>query len=267
MPKMRRLLGLLAVTAGLLSTAVTAWGTWREGDKPDVVKLERLLERMASPAWLATRPEEGERTEQFSSYDRASKLEDGHLVNPFANGDRGHYLRVDAKANGTKEYVLAEAKGPGYISRIWSANPAGELRIYVDGSTVPALAADFARITSGKVAPFEPPFGHEASRGCNLYFPFPFAKSIKVVTSEGDQYFQVAVTFLPEGTQVESYSPAVLARAEPVLKRVRSELTADIEVGGATHVGPAGRSWADDRAGRRRAWASGDRWTDAEARE
>lgn len=228
---MRRSLVILAVSAGLLSTA-TGSGAWREGDRADVVRLERLLERMANPAWLATVPQEGERTEQFSSYDRASKLEDGRLVNPFANGDRGHYLRVDTRADGTREHVLAEANGPGYVSRIWSANPAGELRIYVDGSPMPALAADFALITSGKVTPFEPPFGHEASRGCNLYFPFPFSKSIKVVTSEGDQYFQVAVTYLPEGTQVESYSPAVLARVEPELKRVRSELTAAIEVGG-----------------------------------
>src|SRR5260370_13821535 len=96
---------------------------------------------------------------------------------------------------------------------MWSGNRNGELRIYVDGSNTPALAYRFAAITNGEVKPFEAPFGHDASRGRNLYFPFPFAKSIKISTTKGDQYFQVSVTTLPAGTKVESYSPVVLKRA------------------------------------------------------
>ncbi len=36
------------------------------------------------------------------------------------------YLRVEGEG-GHREWVLAEAQSPGYVSRIWSANPAGEL--------------------------------------------------------------------------------------------------------------------------------------------
>jgi Protein of unknown function (DUF2961) len=189
----------------------------------DVVTVESLLGRMTDTRWLATPPQAGERTVQFSSYDRASRLVDGKIINPFANGDRGHYLRAQGEGK-DREWVLAEAQGPGYVSRIWSANPDGELRIYVDGSKTPALAAPFAAITSGEVKPFGAPFGHDASRGRNLYFPFPFAKSIKISTTKGDQYFQVSVTTSPAGTKVESYSPEVLKRSAEAIEESRREL-------------------------------------------
>jgi hypothetical protein len=189
----------------------------------ETVTVETLLRKMTDTRWLAVPPAAGERTVQFSSYDRASRLENGKIVHPFANGDRGHYLRVDGEGN-HREWVLAEAQGPGYVSRIWSANPDGELRIYIDGAQVPALAAPFASITNGEIAPFGAPFGHDASRGRNLYFPFPFAKSIKITTTRGDQYFQVSATTLSPDTKVESYSPEILKRASSVLAETRRAL-------------------------------------------
>jgi hypothetical protein len=185
----------------------------------DVITVETLLRKMADTRWLAQPPAAGERTVQFSSYDRASRLENGKMIHPFANGDRGHYLRVEGQGD-RREWVLAEAQGPGYVSRIWSANPDGELRIYIDGAGIPALAAPFGAITNGEIKPFLEPFGHDASRGRNLYFPFPFAKSIKITTTKGDQYFQVAVTTLAQGTKVESYSPAVLKRSGAIIEEV-----------------------------------------------
>ena len=155
-----------------LGTAIILALPALQAEAADVVTVESLLGRMTDTRWLATPPQAGERTVQFSSYDRASRLVDGKIVNPFANGDRGHYLRVEGEGK-DREWVLAEAQGPGYVSRIWSANPDGELRIYVDGSKTPALAAPFAAITKGEVKPFEAPFGHDASRGRNLYFPVP----------------------------------------------------------------------------------------------
>lgn len=194
-----------ALLAALLIPAARA-------DDPKPITVESLLGNLADPSWLAEPPRPGERSFQSSSYDRATRLVDGKIVEPFANDDRGHYLRVEGEGD-HKEWVLAEATGPGYVSRIWSANPDGELRIYIDGAAEPALAADFAAITDGKVEPFSAPFGHDASRGRNLYFPFPFAKSIKVATTKGGQYYQVNVTTFAPGTAVESYSPAVLERA------------------------------------------------------
>jgi hypothetical protein len=195
----------------------------------EVLTVESLLRRMIDTRWLAEVPSAEERAVQFSSYDRATRLENGAIVNPFANGDRGHYLRVEGDGN-RREWVLADAKGPGFVSRIWSANPDGELRIYIDGSPTPALAAPFAAITNGEIAPFGAPFGHDASRGRNLYFPFPFAKSIKVTTTKGDQYFHVNVTTFSNLKKVESYSHEVLRRAAPAIEQTRQALL---------HPGPA----------------------------
>jgi len=197
------------------------------GDDSKPITVESLLGRLADPSWLAEPPAAGERSFQFSSYDRATKLEGGEIVAPFANGDRGHYLRVEGEG-ANREWVLADAKGPGYVSRIWSANPDGELRIYIDGAEEPALAAEFAAITDGEVEPFSAPFGHDASRGRNLYFPFPFEKSIKITTTKGDQYYQVNVTTYAAGTKVESYSPEVLKRAAGAIAEARSKLTAPV---------------------------------------
>jgi Protein of unknown function (DUF2961) len=212
-----------SLTLGLLSLSFFGAGAARAADAP--ITVESLLGRMTDLRWLAVAPDAGERTVQFSSYDRATKLgPDGKLVNPFANGDAGHYLRIDKRPDGSSEFVLAEAEGPGYVSRIWSANPAGTIRIYIDGSATPVLEAPFEALTHGKVAPFVPPFGQETSRGCSLYFPIPFAKSIKIVTDKGGQYFQVGVTTYAKGTPIESYSRAVLERAGSVMGTTREGL-------------------------------------------
>ncbi len=211
-------------TLAMLTLILTASTLVHAADSKPAVTVENLLDRMVDLRWLATPPAPGERTIQFSSYDRATKLVDGKIVNPFANGDAGHYLRIETK-NGAQEWVLADDDGPGYVSRIWSANPAGELRIYIDGSESPALAADFAKLTNGEIPPFVHPFGHDASRGRNLYFPFPFAKHIKITTTKGGQYYQVSVAHLPAATVVESYSPEVLKRAADKTKSVGQALT------------------------------------------
>jgi hypothetical protein len=214
-------LGSSCLLALALSVVGVASRTVEAAEEP--LTVESLLRRMTDLRWLAEPPWSEERTVQFSSYDRATRLENGRIVNPFANGDAGHYLRVEGEGD-HREWVLADAKGPGYVSRIWSANPDGELRIYIDGSTTPAVAAPFAAITNGEIAPFGAPFGHDASRGRNLYFPFPFANSIKITTTKGDQYFQVSVTTFSNLKKVESYSPEVLRRAGPVIEQTRQAL-------------------------------------------
>jgi hypothetical protein len=145
------------------------------------------LERLSRPATYTCR--------QFSSYDRLCTKGD-----PFANADRGNYVRKDGD-----EYVLAEATGPGAIVRIWSANPEGTLRIKLDDREV--LKADFKALLSGDVSPFRDPFGGMRALGGNLYFPFPFAKSMKVTCSVGNQYYHVGVRAWPAGTKVVAYSP------------------------------------------------------------
>jgi hypothetical protein len=230
-PLVRLFPGGNAMRVSLLVALVAAslgHGPPAAAEEEDLVSVGSLLVRMTDLRTLADPPVPGERTVQFSSYDRASRLVDGKIEAPFANGDRGHYLRVDTRPDGTKEHVLAEAEGPGYVSRIWSANPAGVLRVYVDGGPSPVIAGDFAAITRGAVAPLGPPFGQETSRGCTLYFPIPFAKSIRIVTTEGDQYYQVGLTYLPPGTPVQSLDAGVLRQLEATLPNIARALTNEV---------------------------------------
>jgi len=85
----------------------------RAGD--DTITVESLLRRMTDTRWLAEAPSAEERSVQFSSYDRATRLHDGKIIHPFANGDRGHYLRVEGEGD-RREWVLAEAEGPGFMT-------------------------------------------------------------------------------------------------------------------------------------------------------
>lgn len=132
------------------------------------------LTRPARPAYTAA---------QASSYDRAS--DPGPRQDWFANGDAGKYLRVEEK-NGRKEYVMADLKGPGAVVRVWSANPTGVLRFYFDGETTPRLEADCQKLLTGGDPRFPDPFAYMASMGTNLYFPLPYARSLKVTVDDRD---------------------------------------------------------------------------------
>src|SRR5690349_13987935 len=101
------------------------------------VGVDSLLDDLVDLDWLATRPSGGERSVQFSSYDRASEKGRGDPEAWYANGDCGVFLREEK--NGEKgeraEWVMADVDGPGAVVRIWSANPSGELRFYFDGES------------------------------------------------------------------------------------------------------------------------------------
>lgn len=136
---------------------------------------------------------------QFSSYDRASKLRGDKTW--FANADWGQYLRQEGN-----EWVMADMKGPGAINRIWSANPQGTLRIYLDGDPKPVVESEFKKFFQD----FGMPFGYDAANGWDVYFPFPYAKSCKV-TLEGPNsnrvYYHVGYRTYAPDAQVETYSP------------------------------------------------------------
>ena len=116
------------------------------------------------------RPQPGVQAGLFSSWDRGSLQVWG------ANGDAGNYLRVEE--NG--EAVMVDVDGPGCIYRIWSANPQGRIRIYLDGAQNPTFDWDFNELFKGTIAPFAKPFvwQREDRRASDCYLPIPFAKHI-----------------------------------------------------------------------------------------
>lgn len=140
---------------------------------------------------------------QASSYDRTSTKPGDETW--FANADYGQYIRTESR-EGRKENVMAELTGPGAIVRIWSANPSGTIRFYVDGNSQPQIECDFEKLFSTGVAPTQ--LGYVFSRGYNLYFPIPYRKSVKV-TLEGPEanhvYYQIGYRSYPPNTPVQSF--------------------------------------------------------------
>lgn len=182
----------------------------------DMTDLQRLAEQ-PSPAYT---------TRQFSSYDRAST--DPKIAtdaNWFANGDAGQYLRIEDKA-GRKEHVMMDIDGPGAIVRIWSANPKGTLRVYLDGQDDPVMEAAMADLLGGKVEGLPKPIAGERSAGWNLYFPIPYAKHCKVTSDQGGFYYHVNYRTYPAGTDVKSFTSADLKDLRNEIQELAKRLAA-----------------------------------------
>ena len=166
-----------------------------------------IAKRMIDPKFLAT-ASGGEVTAEFTSYDRASKLVDGEYVDWGANADGGHWI-CDLEDGGA---LIADMKGPGYISRIWSATAGpGRVKIYVDGAESPVIDLPFTDYFNCESEPFKyPALCYEAAKGKNCFVPITYNKSCRIVAYGGfgddgwGKYYHVNYTTFPEGTTVES---------------------------------------------------------------
>ncbi len=157
-----------------------------------------LLRRIIDLDRLTTPPPAGEVTGMFSSYDRRSRIDDeGNKIAWRANADAGHFLRTEEDGWN----VMAEMAGPGAITRIWSANPHGQIRFILDGEAV--IDADFGKLMSGELAPFVAPF---CFRGLNNYFPIGYSESCKVVSRKSGSYYHINYVQFAPRTQVERFS-------------------------------------------------------------
>ncbi len=126
---------------------------------------------------------------QFSSYDRTG-----------GNADAGNFLRVENNVA-----VLAEMDGPGAIVRIWSANPRGRLRIYLDDMEKPVIDCPMRDFFEGRFPPIQPPIAMPSSGGVVSYFPMPFAQKMRVTVQDpGPMYYHVTVVQFPKGTKVRT---------------------------------------------------------------
>ena len=204
----------------LVSIGLIGLLAWSFGAAPRAITVESLLGEMTDLAGMAEFPEPAYTTRQFSSYDRKS-------VSPtkdwFANGDAGQYLRVEDK-QGRKEHVMMDAAGPGAIVRIWSANPKGTLRIYIDGGETPALEAKMTDLLGGTFPGLPKPIAGERSKGWNLYFPVPYAKSCKVTSDEGGFYYHVNYRTYAPGTTVVSFTTEQLRQLSGRVTQVAERL-------------------------------------------
>jgi len=210
--------------------------------EPGEISVLTLLREMADLDHLARLPAARFVAGQSASTDRRSRRPEeaeGWFANDdFVTDNQPNLVRVEAAADGSKRYVLLDAIGPGAIVRIWSANPAGTIRIYLDGQANPAIEAPFAGFLRGEIAPFVAPLAHVTARGYNLYFPIPY-RSRCVVTVDSivspdpfngrpvaKLYYQIGYRTYPTGaaTKLRPYGGAEVLRATGTLGRVASVL-------------------------------------------
>jgi hypothetical protein len=200
--------------------------------------------------------EEGVTCKQFSSYDPRSQYDakTGQYLNWDANGDSGHYLRVETD----KEAVMAEMNGPGCIYRIWSANPQGEIRIYLDGAKEPAIKMPFAALFAGDAPhPFVPPLVWQRvdpkkniPRASQCYAPIPYAKSCKVtVFPEQKMYYHIGYQTFPPGTKVATFRMPLTGKETATVEHVRKVLRKAFDP--STMNTPAGEAETTKSIGRK----------------
>ena len=135
---------------------------------------------------------------QVSSYDRTGGNDDGFS---------GQFSAIREEADGAQ--VIFEDTGPGCIYRIWSANPgARRIEFYFDGETSPRLAFDkWEDMFLGNVEPFLPPVSHNVLGGWCSYVPLPYEKSLKIVTRERINFYQITYMKFANGEGVTTFSP------------------------------------------------------------
>ncbi len=211
---------LVALAATLLSLTVPR----AAGAESTVITTSSLMSEMTDLAGMAEFPKPAYTCKQFSSYNRNSKSPANPTTDDwFANGDRGQYLRVEDRA-GRKEWVMMDAAGPGAVVRIWSANPEGNLRIYLDGAETPVIETPMTNLLGGTFAGLPSPISGVRSRGWNLYFPIPYAKSCKITSDKGDFYYHVNYRTYEAGTPVQTFKTEQLKSLAGPIEKLRARL-------------------------------------------
>jgi len=199
----------------LLLVSTPAWAA---------VTTASLMEEMTDLRGLSSWPKPAYTCRQFSSYDRLSKSpQNPTLEGWFANGDVGQYLRVEERS-GRKEFVMMDTDGPGAVVRIWSANPDGVMRIYLDGAEQPAWEAPMTEVLGGKFPGLSKPVSGEYSKGWNLYFPIPYARHCKITSDKGGFYYHVNYRTYEAGTAVETFQLSQLQALRPRIEKLGAQL-------------------------------------------
>ncbi|HEX9795287.1 MAG TPA: DUF2961 domain-containing protein [Planctomycetota bacterium] len=196
---------------------------------PHAFDYKEILAELSDFRRLTQLPLPGERGLQFSSWDRASGAGPAAAEAWYANQDSGQFLREETGASGATEYVLVETDGPGWTTRIWAAEPSGDLLFYVDGAAEPALRIPFQDLCSGATAPFFAPLSGVSGGGWNCYVPLPFQERLKVTSTAADLTYQINVRLLPPSCSVPSLSAALLAANAAELK-LTAEIVGDVRL-------------------------------------
>jgi len=143
-----------------------------------------------------------------------------------SNDDYNHYLRKGPAG----WIVLADLKGPGYVSRFWftgADNGKHRVRFFFDGEKTASLDVSLEELCGGS-EPFKSPLAAYENYCWFSFLPIPYAKRLVIMAQEGATreggwpriFYQVNYSTFPKGTKIESFrrerSPDELAQVEAV---------------------------------------------------
>ncbi len=142
-----------------------------DGRDAPKVTVASLLREMTDLEALASRPVPWFKQAAATSYSRESHK---GAEAWFDNRDVGQHVRTETNS-GRKEHVLADLRGPGTVSRFWSANPDldAPVRFYFDGETEPRLVMTLPELFLGKSGLFPPAFSYISGTGGTSTSRFP----------------------------------------------------------------------------------------------
>jgi len=167
-----------------------------------------LVARLYDMEYVATPPQPGEQSGNFSSFDRRSTYEASSKTYDQwgANGDGNGFIREEGDG-----IVVFEKEGPGVIWRFWSALAIdGVIKVYIDHATEPAISTSFRDFFEKFDALIPminiPNLAMTLSRGRNRWMPIPFNSHCKIVLEKGwGAYYHITYTTFPETTKLPDY--------------------------------------------------------------
>lgn len=132
------------------------------------------------------------KTAMASSFDRLGGNRDGE-----------GYIRREGE-----HFVVAEMNGPGVITRIWSANPLGMVRIYLDNDTEPVVQRHFRDLFLGTFSPFRKPFVRAPQDRHGAHWsvvPISFQEYCRITLTDLC-YYQIEYITYPIDTPIDVFS-------------------------------------------------------------
>ncbi|MDO9541618.1 MAG: DUF2961 domain-containing protein, partial [Kiritimatiellia bacterium] len=146
------------------------------------------------------------------------------------NNDFNYVLRKEAGGWA----VLADLKGPGYVSRFWFTGADGgkhPLRFYFDNEKTPRIETTLEDFCGSK-PPFLPPIAAYEPWCWYSFVPLPYNKRLVITTKEGGfkpdggpkLFFQFNYCNLTRNTRIESFPKVISAAESNALTQARHAL-------------------------------------------
>lgn len=207
-------------------------GVTIESQLPEGTSWASILLEASNLGNLTRPPQRHERSLMFSSSVDPGKACLAYLApEVLGDADHGFFLSVSNKPD-CVEATLADIEGPGAITWIWSANPAGQIAFFADDSKTPVIEMPFRALLTGGFLPCKYPFASLTANGYNLSFPIVHKRRLKVVLTVKDKqelaglFYQIAWNALDSAIVVHPFDSREIARSGPLLGSLAARFTA-----------------------------------------